>query len=76
MNLVEALENEPERSCTYKELKNRLTDEENQALDFALRNPTKAIREIHDILGKAGYSIGRETLSKHRKGICAICASA
>jgi hypothetical protein len=76
LTLVDALKSEPQRSCTYKALLQKLSDEEKEALQFALRNPAKSVREIHDILGNAGHIIGRETLTVHRKGTCATCASA
>jgi hypothetical protein len=76
VNLIDALKSEPQRSCSYQNLKDGLKDEEKEALEFALRNPAKAIREIHDILAQAGYSIGRETLARHRNGTCTTCPSA
>lgn len=62
------------RHCGFKEQRNMLlTDEQNDALTIALRNPAKSIRDIVSALQGAGFATSRDTIAKHRKGQCLEC---
>lgn len=50
-----------------------LTDEQNAALTFALRNPAKGVRSIVDALTMSGFLTSKDTITKHRKGLCLEC---
>lgn len=72
--LTEMLLTTHTRECNFKQQRTQLlTDEQNAALDIALRNPAKSIRDIVDALQSAGFATSRDTIGKHRKGQCLQC---
>ena len=72
--LVEMLNETFTRGCSFKAQRMaRLTDEQNAALDYALRNPAKSVRSIVDALTSTGFATSKDTITKHRKGMCLEC---
>jgi hypothetical protein len=62
------------RGCAFKQRRqDLLTAEQNEALTFAIRNPTKSARAIVEALAAAGFPCSRDTITKHRKGNCLEC---
>lgn len=62
------------RGCNFQRQREQLlTPEQNEALTFAIRNPAKPVRDIVYALQSANFPSSRDTITKHRKGLCLEC---
>lgn len=72
--LIEMLLTTHTRGCNFKAQREELlTAEQNEALTFAIRNPAKSVRDIVTALQGVGFATSRDTITKHRKGLCLEC---
>ena len=67
--LIKLMEEKDSSLCPVGKIINALDADTSAALESVL-NSTASTRDIHGELIKAGYKIGRDTLSSHRNKWC------